>query len=284
MRRLALPAALLLAGCPAPADLDARALAIVGGAGDTTHPAVGAVAWDSGFLCSAVLVEPRLAFTAAHCLYGFPADGDLVTLRFGTDSSAPDAVVDVVDVELHPEFSTLPDRDVARLRLAQDAPVAPVPWRGDPLPGLVGDLLLVGFGDTITGAQDRGLRRAATVSVEEATPRHLRWQGPGGICDGDSGGAAFADVGGGEELIALLVEGSPTCGEWGAAARTDAFAPFLRGDPVEPGDDDDVALPDDDEDSGPGGCSMGSRAPNAGVLLLALLPGLSPLRRRRPLP
>ena len=46
--------ALLLAGCAA--DLDQRALPIVGGAETTEWPEVGALTWDGDFLCSGVLV------------------------------------------------------------------------------------------------------------------------------------------------------------------------------------------------------------------------------------
>lgn len=274
--RSAWPLALLLIGCSA--ELDQRALPIVGGVETTQYPEVGALTWDGDFLCSAVLVGPRKLVTAAHCLYGFENDPAPLAAVFAPNAStSPDPPTDVVEVVVHPEYGTAPSRDIAVAWLGADAPVAPVPWSEEVLGDshLGADVLLVGYGDPAyeDDAGDR-VRRLATVALAEVTSTHLRWTDPGtGTCHGDSGGGAFMDLGGGPVLIGVHSEGDPQCAGWGSATRTDVFAGFLD-DPSASGDDDDTGVFGDDDDAveGPGGCGCAA-TPGAGggwLLLLAL--------------
>jgi hypothetical protein len=281
--RLAWPVALLLAGCSA--DLDQRALPIVGGEETTAYPEVGAITYDEDFLCSAVLVGPRQIVTAAHCLYGFENDLAPLAAVFGPNATTGGQSADLIEVVVHPEYGTAPSKDIAVAWLGADAPVAPVPWSQEELDDshVGGEILLVGYGDPAfdDDAGDR-LRRVATVSLAELTSTHLRWNdAAAGTCHGDSGGGAFMDLGGGPVLIGVHSEGDPQCAGWGSATRTDVFADFLD-DPSSSGDDDDAtgAFGDDDDAvAGPGGCGCGTTSTRGESWLLLLVLAATALRR-----
>lgn len=152
--------ALLFASAAAAAPLGERRQAIIDGAPVTTAPgnasaALLAIADDGhqregAFMCSAVLVSPQLALTAAHCVALVEADADEEGWQLdwwlsfapdvrgfdGPDPRLPPATVAVIRVDVHPRFAIAgPPRsdrldaahDIAVLHLAEPAPVAPVP-------------------------------------------------------------------------------------------------------------------------------------------------------------
>ena len=122
-----------------------------------------------------------------------------------------------------------------------------------------------------------------SVPLSELTSTTARWNEVGaGTCHGDSGGGAYADLGGGLVLVGIHSEGDPLCSGWGSAVRTDVFASFLS-EPAA-GDDDDATsgcCGDDDDSAGlaPSRCDSSGAARPLGGAMLALC-GLALWRRR----
>jgi hypothetical protein len=278
-------AALGATGClPALDDgLDSSAAAIFGGVQTTDHAEVGWLAFDEDFVCTAVLITPRRALTAAHCVYAYANDPSLLSVAFATGTARPplSAAVGVEALFLAPDYTTILSHDLAVLELSADAPAAPIPFRETALTDadLDADLILVGFGrDAACDPEDERPRRLAEVTLDELDPVSIRWfSDDAGLCDGDSGGAVFIDDAGALELIGVATEGDVDCAARGAGVRTDVFAAFLNA----PGSDDDDAGDDDfgdDDDFNPtvdgcAGCGGGGA--------VALLPLMVVRRRSR---
>lgn len=269
-----LGAAACLAGCSAP--VGQQQAAIIGGSVTGDFPEVVALLFDEEFHCSAVLIGETEVATAAHCIYGLENDLAPLSVAFGPDLSQPTPVRSLTAATVHPEYATNPSRDIAVLRLGAVAPVPPVPWNEAQFEGSSPlSLTLVGFGDPAY-ADDEGprLRRTVDVQLSELTGTTLRWNEVGvGTCHGDSGGAVYADLGGGPVLVGLNSEGDPLCSGWGSAVRTDVFADFLS-EPL--GDDDDTGgtLDDDDDAEASGeGCRCDTRGatPTWSLVLLMLV-------------
>ncbi len=282
--------AVLLAGCAA--EVGVHHAGIVGGEVTGDFPEVGALLFDGEFLCSAVLVGTQEVVTAAHCVYGLENDLAPLTVAFGPDLSQSPPTRGLASAIVEPDYATNPSRDLAVLTLIEDAPVPPVPWNEMDLDGIGPPLALtlVGFGDPVfndDGSPRR--RRMVGVDLSELTPITVRWNHfDRGTCHGDSGGAAYADLGGGPVLVGVLVEGADDCIGWGSAMRTDVFVDFLSAPEGGSGDDDDATILGDDDDDiiDPGGCGCSERGRGGGGLaaLLALLITSSLRLRRRPRP
>lgn len=271
----ALLAIALLCGCASP--LGTSSSAIFGGEVTNQHPEVGWIAYDEGFVCSAVLVTPTRAVTAAHCVYPFENDPSVLSVVFGTDPRP--ALVEGIGVAsqyLAPDFTTTPSHDIAVLELAAEANVGPVPYRTLPLTDddLDAELTLVGYGlSNVADPEDDRPRRQATVVLGEVDSLSVRWfSETSGLCYGDSGGGVFLNG----ELVAVATEGDADCATRGAGVRTDVFADFVTepaGDDDDSWGDDDDAFGDEDDVAPQPSCASASFLP---LLLLPL-----PLRRRR---
>ena len=278
----------LLAGCAA--EVGVHHAGIIGGEITGDFPEVGALLFDGEFLCSAVLVGTREVVTAAHCIYGLENDLAPLAVAFGPNLSQSPPTRGLMSAFVEPDYATNPSRDLAVLTLTDDAPVPPVPWNETALDGVAPPLALtlIGFGDPAFGddASPR-LRRSVGVDLSELTPITLRWNHlDRGTCHGYSGGAAYADLGGGPVLVGVLVEGADDCVGWGSAMRTDVFVDFLSDPAGDSGDDDDATGFGDDDDGIPDpggcGCSGGGRSGGVFATLLALL--ITSSRRPRPRP
>jgi hypothetical protein len=191
---------------------------------------VAALMEGGALLCTATLVAPRVLLTAAHCL----ADGGMPTAFFG---AAPQgdagASIAVVATRVHPAFepSTLTN-DVAMALLAQDAPSGATPW---PLPAAPLDsssvglsLRLVGFGETAAGDSSPPQKRVGTATLASlAATQLVLAPAPSQPCEGDSGGPAFATIGGVEVIVGVTSSGDAQCSQGGHDTRVDAFTSFI---------------------------------------------------------
>jgi hypothetical protein len=204
--------------------------AITNGMPSTGDLGVAALMAGGALLCTATLVAPRVLLTAAHCLAG----GTMPTAFFG---AAPQgdagASIAVIATRVHPAFdpSTLAN-DVAMALLAQDAPAGATPW---PLPaapldsGSVGlPLRLVGFGLTAPGDSSPPQKRVGTAKLTSLVATQLVIApSPSQPCDGDSGGPAFATIGGVEAIVGVTSSGDAQCTQGGHDTRVDAYTSFV---------------------------------------------------------
>jgi MYXO-CTERM domain-containing protein len=129
---------------------------------DPGDPAVVALVNTSDQLvCTAAIIAPHVALTAAHCIAGKP-----LTLRafFGNTIADGGTFDQVTDARAHPQFDP-GGNDVALVTLADAAPVTPLPL-APPLDGsFVGTgIRVVGFG-TIGNAGGDGVKRLGTARV-----------------------------------------------------------------------------------------------------------------------
>jgi hypothetical protein len=264
-----LGAALASTAAASPGTGGSGPAAIVGGGPTSEFLSTGGLLYDFGdgsaaLFCSATLILPRVALTAAHCLLQYPP----TWMYFGTnpfDPEADGAFADVAGTLGHEDFvypfaTSGYIHDIALVYLADDAPVAPVSVRFDDSSDSVDwTVTYVGFGTT-EGTGVDGSKRAGRSSID-LVERDLVETVPvdGWPCFGDSGGSAYLQTASGWELMAVIsyVYGSgsePDCGSGRAGAvRTDLYADWIEANSVADGDDDDDASVDDDDDDASAG-------------------------------
>lgn len=210
---------------------DARA--IVGGAPDTTHVAVVAIQpvpptcgeAPSVTQCTGTLVAPRLVVTAAHCLNTVDTAQLMVVTFAANVATATDADrVRAIDARIDPAWTAGVD-DVAVLRLAQDAPVAPVALDLQNPVKTAASVMVVGFGADDANMTGRRLSGTALVGAVSAGSFEMS-AAPAMTCGGDSGGPAFEDDGTGERFVGITSYGNEAC-TTGTDMRVDALASFL---------------------------------------------------------
>ncbi|WP_394850870.1 trypsin-like serine protease [Pendulispora brunnea] len=200
---------------------------IVGGAPDAHHDAVVALAAlpvEYGerpqAMCTATLIAPRVALTAAHCVAHVDADGVEVVL--GGDVSAPDARhIRITEIVRHPKWDS-PSHDLALVQLGDDAGITPIALIDAPgAASLQGQAVtLVGYGRDDRG--QGGVRHAGTARVVETLEKHIRIRRePALSCAGDSGGPALAIADGHAQVAGVASYGDPSCAEFATYARLD---------------------------------------------------------------
>jgi hypothetical protein len=207
---------------------------IIGGVPSTEHPAVGILAKNGEMFCTATLISPRRAVTAAHCVLPHDPARDRFRFHLGPtfESSRP---LDVTKVVPHPRYDEDESNyDIAYVDLGQDAPEAPMDVVRRIDGSLVGrELLLVGYGRNVSPEHGpgggSGIKRRATSKVVALNDTKIRAQREGvSSCNGDSGGPAFVSGSAGEWHIAGVVScGDATCGSYGTYTRVDRFLAFL---------------------------------------------------------
>ncbi|MEM6989044.1 MAG: trypsin-like serine protease [Myxococcota bacterium] len=243
----------------------AAALTLVGSIAHAARPTSSIVGGDSvpgcgwpnvvrittaqgNFFCSGTLIHPSIVATAGHCVAPAlngddPPPAELVL--FGDGEGEPDLVREVDFCMVHPDFVNTPagidfnNLDLAFCQLdepVEDFPIVPLAYGCDYEEFEMGDpAVLVGFGRD--EANVSGKKRALDVSVVLFEPSG-EIQLSAGMCEGDSGGAAFRRAADdtwrqvGINSHRLFAAGGPTaCGEAGVSVATAAWqlAPLIEG-------------------------------------------------------
>ncbi len=211
-------------------DLSATTVAaITAGAPTTGDLGVAALLEGGTLVCTATLVSPRVLLTAAHCL----PDGSTPVAFFGSAPQSGGITIPVIATARHPHFdaATLAN-DVAMALLGEAAPAGATPW---PLPTAPLDpssvglpLRIVGFGATGPSDTSPPQKRTGTTTIASLSAETLTFDAsPSQTCTGDSGGPAFATIGGVETLVGVTSSGDAQCDASARDVRVDAVASFI---------------------------------------------------------
>jgi MYXO-CTERM domain-containing protein len=178
-------------------------------AGSCQWPATAAlVNYEPRPYCSATLIHPRFVLTAAHCI---EIGGMPLVIAFGEDGFEPERQIEVVDCELHPEYKSGVDVDLALCELSEAVDdVAPIPvLMGCEQEVLTPDaqVTIVGFGNTqsqfvdgvYVDGQGIGPKRYVAQAIHDVRTENEEIDLIGidtmsGGCHGDSGGGAFVQL------------------------------------------------------------------------------------------
>lgn len=278
-RSVALAIAITTTACAIEAT-EATSQAIIGGerSGPDEFKATGMVVAAGLLICTATLIAPDVALTAAHCLRS-PKYGKL---GFTLDTDESDGVTEVVDaafVHQHPDFdnSVIEYLDLAVRNdvgiLILERPILDVPYEEIDRPALEipvepgTELALCGYGRLQWHVGSLALKRDAMVTVDriEAFEFSTMADGPQ-PCNGDSGAPLFADTPDGRRIVGLVsraMGASSMCNTGAIIARVEEYASW-------------IAKASRDRDAGCNAGAGGSVAP-LGVMLALLA-----RRRRRP--
>ncbi len=230
-------------------------------------------------VCTGTLIAPDLVLTAARCVHapslGLASQAEVTaqtsvtldTIDATGDGGRTIAASDTVPIS---SYRVPGDPDVGLVFLAEAVTdVEPVALNLDPSASPTGvALTMIGFGASATGMTGRLLYTAPKATVSCAAfavnnalflcvDQHLG----AGICEGDGGGPALAEVDGAPRLAAIASYGDDACASFGALMRVDAIVTraFLHAHvPELVPDDPQVSppaplVPEDDCNAGGGG-------------------------------
>lgn len=235
--------------------------------------------------CTAVMISPTVALTAAHCIdepthpnyeYGvFPGD----------DASAYPLLVDlephllpVNAVHPHPQYDDeLPFfADIGVVVLENALPVAPLQIRRQPIDStIVGTpALIIGYGQTTYMVNNSARYEAMTTVTAVENDTIVVGDANKRSCLGDSGGPAIVN-----NLVVGVDSYGPTgCGSPAHYRRTDFFLPFIDQYVPPPAGPDAGPQPGTDAGTETGAEDGGCAATSPSLFLALALLGL---RRRR---
>jgi len=164
--------------------------------------------------------------TAAHCL----SDSQLPDVVEG------DAVVGgvhhaAVAAFLHPQFDAVTlAHDLAVIIVDPPLVEAPLPYAAalELAPGAT--VRVVGYGWTVVNDTTPAVRRTGASRVATIDDLFVDTTAdPSQGCEGDSGGPALFDAGGGEHVIGVTSSGDPACNELARYTRVDVHSDWIAG-------------------------------------------------------
>lgn len=278
-RGLALTVALAASACSVDNTATASHAII---AGDTSGPgefsATGMLVNKDQLLCTATLIAPDVALTAAHCLHA-PAFG---TLGFTLDTDASDGTGTVVPVTLfhaHPDFDDGVN-DFVDLAVRNDIgivilkePILDVTPEQIDMPVFDthletgNELAMCGYGRILWHTGDLGLKRDAEVFIDRTEQFEFSTTATDPQpCTGDSGGPLFVDSPSGRRIVGVVSRAMGTSRMCDTGAIITRVAPYAAW----------IAAASRDRDPG---CSAGGGG--GSMLPFGVLWALHALRRRR---
>ena len=250
--------------------------AITNGQADDGDPEVAALLEaDGSTFCTGTLIAPGAVLTAAHCLDAGPP----ANVYFGATPPALGQIFDVASVQQHPDYDPATHaHDLGIVRLAGSPAIADAKVYGMPFTAAFVGLAIrvVGFGRTSTLDDAVPRKRTGQSRVDKYTGSSFSFRpAPSQTCFGDSGGPAFAVIGGVEQLVGVTSTGDLGCD----AGATDVLVQSFDTGFVEGYIAGTAAAP-----AVAGGCALAGRGAGrgspAGALALALLLALGRYRRR----
>jgi len=201
---------------------------------------------DGNFICTGSIIDTDLVVTAAHCV---AAPAETLKIVFALDINGgidKSAVLPITGYLANPGWqgensSGVDQHDIALIRVNGALPAGyhPATMLSSSASSAIkkGDLTeLAGYGITNAATQDgAGTLREVSVKVSKQlgqTEVVLDQRQGKGACHGDSGGPAFAKVGGELQLWGVTNRGYPdnapdNCKEYAVYTRIEAYADFL---------------------------------------------------------
>ena len=207
-------------------ERSSREQAITNGTVDIGDLAVVAlVDADQQVGCTATVVGPHTAITAAHCFLNKPARS--LRVMFGS-ALADGTYTAVADARTHPSFDpSMLVHDIAMLTFRDDSPASPVAFDTRTIDAaLVGtSFRVVGFGSTGGATGDSGTKREGTARVSAVGAEEFTaMPNPSQPCRGDSGGPAFLGAG---AIAGVVSRGDNACSDHAVYSRIDVARAVL---------------------------------------------------------